>query len=68
VRTPDEGVVVDLTGKQNGRGAYLCDRLSCWEKALEKPQLLNQALMTEITDQEREEIASFKPTAEKMTE
>lgn len=68
VRTPDEGVVVDPSGKRNGRGAYLCDRPSCWEKAVEKTQLLNQALMTEITDQEKEKIASFKPTADKMTE
>jgi predicted RNA-binding protein YlxR (DUF448 family) len=27
VRTPDDGVHVDPTGKRNGRGAYLCDRL-----------------------------------------
>jgi len=68
VRTPDEGVVVDFTGKRNGRGAYLCDQVSCWDIALEKPQLLNQALMTELTGSERVEIATHKPTFDEVTE
>ncbi|MGE5596078.1 MAG: RNase P modulator RnpM [Hyphomicrobiales bacterium] len=34
VRTPEQRVVVDPTGKANGRGAYLHSRKSCWEKAL----------------------------------
>jgi predicted RNA-binding protein YlxR (DUF448 family) len=33
VRRP-EGVQVDPTGKLAGRGAYLHDRRSCWEKGL----------------------------------
>ena len=68
VRTPDEGVVVDFTGKRNGRGAYLCDQVSCWDIALEKTQLLNQALMTEVTGPERIEIATHKPTFDEVTE
>jgi predicted RNA-binding protein YlxR (DUF448 family) len=68
VRTPNEGVVVDFTGKRNGRGAYLCDQVSCWDSALEKTQLLNQALMTEVTGSERVEIATHKPTFDKVTE
>ena len=34
VRTPTEGVLVDPTGKRAGRGAYLCHRATCWDKAL----------------------------------
>ncbi len=34
VRTPDQRLVIDPTGKANGRGAYLHARTSCWEKAL----------------------------------
>jgi predicted RNA-binding protein YlxR (DUF448 family) len=68
VRTPDEGVVVDFTGKRNGRGAYLCDQVSCWDIALEKTQLLNQALMTELTAQERVELATHRPTFDEVTE
>ena len=33
VRTP-EGVLVDPSGKLNGRGAYLHNRRSCWEQGL----------------------------------
>ena len=29
VRTPEGEVVADLTGKKNGRGAYLCHSESC---------------------------------------
>lgn len=63
VRTPDEGVVVDLTGKRNGRGAYLCDQPSCWHKALENVQILNKALKTTVTKDELLRIAAHKPEA-----
>ena len=39
VRTPEGSVLVDERGKQNGRGAYLCARRSCWETALGKGRL-----------------------------
>lgn len=47
VRTPKGDVVVDETGKRNGRGAYLCSKQACWEKALTKG-LLNRALRTNL--------------------
>jgi uncharacterized protein len=34
VRTPEKLVEIDQTGKKNGRGAYLCTRRSCWDKAV----------------------------------
>jgi hypothetical protein len=34
VRTEEQRVVVDPSGKARGRGAYLCPRPACWEKAL----------------------------------
>jgi predicted RNA-binding protein YlxR (DUF448 family) len=34
VRTPDGHVLLDPTSKKSGRGAYLCARFSCWQKAL----------------------------------
>ena len=39
VRTPEGGVVADPTGKRAGRGAYLCNRLECWQTALRKGRL-----------------------------
>ncbi len=59
VRTPDEGVVVDVTGKRNGRGAYVCDNAACWDKLRTNPQILNQALNTEITALEMENLKTF---------
>lgn len=64
VRTVDTGVVVDLTGKKNGRGAYLCDQPSCWDKALNS-KILNQALKTNITEEETAVIATHKPVVNK---
>ena len=34
VRTPEGPVEADLTGKKNGRGAYLCRSEECLEKAI----------------------------------
>ncbi len=34
VRTPDGPVLLDRTGRANGRGAYLCDNVDCLEKAI----------------------------------
>jgi predicted RNA-binding protein YlxR (DUF448 family) len=47
VRTPEGTVEVDPTGKKNGRGAYLCDQRSCWERSLTSKILAN-ALKTDI--------------------
>jgi predicted RNA-binding protein YlxR (DUF448 family) len=54
VRTP-EGVRYDATGKAEGRGAYLHDKKSCWERALRGS--LAHALKTELTQADREYIA-----------
>ena len=56
VRTPD-GVQIDLTGRLSGRGAYLHNRVSCWEKAL-KGALAN-ALRTKLTTEERDVLKEF---------
>ena len=56
VRTPD-GVRIDPTGKLAGRGAYLHNRVSCWEKAL-KGALAN-ALRTKLTAEERDALIEF---------
>lgn len=61
VRTPDEGIVVDPTGKRNGRGAYLCDQPSCWDNLLQDVRLLNQALKTTVSNAELKKIVEYKP-------
>ena len=56
VRTP-EGIRIDPTGKAAGRGAYLHNLRSCWQKGLKGP--LAHALKTEMNEQEREILLSY---------
>jgi len=58
VRTADSGVLIDPTGKRNGRGAYLCDQPSCWERATRQAAILNQALNAQVTEAELAAIAA----------
>lgn len=53
VRTPEGELVVDETGKKNGRGAYLCRQRTCWEKVLQGNQV-SRALKLEIGENERQ--------------
>lgn len=55
VRTPDGNVEVDLTGKKNGRGAYIKKDLSVLELA-KKNKALEKHLETKIEDNVYEEI------------
>jgi len=43
VRTPDEQVAIDLTGKKAGRGAYLCGKVACFKLA-KKSKAFDRAL------------------------
>lgn len=47
VRTPEGEVLVDATGRANGRGAYLCHNLECLNKAI-KIKALERALETSV--------------------
>lgn len=47
VRTPEGGIELDLTGKKNGRGAYLCGKLDGLNKA-KKSRALDRALKANI--------------------
>lgn len=55
VRTPDGNVLVDVTGKQNGRGAYIKKSLEVLEKA-KKTNVLSKQLEVEIKDEVYEAI------------
>jgi predicted RNA-binding protein YlxR (DUF448 family) len=56
VRTP-EGVLVDPTGKLNGRGAYLHSSRSCWEQGL--TGALQHALKVELTIEDKQRLEAF---------
>ncbi len=39
VKSPEGTISLDLTGKKNGRGAYICKKEECLEAAFKKKQL-----------------------------
>lgn len=59
VRTA-EGVQVDPTGKLAGRGAYLHDKRSCWERGLKGA--LAHALKAELSSDDRVRLEAFMNT------
>jgi predicted RNA-binding protein YlxR (DUF448 family) len=61
LRTPEGEVVLDVTGKKSGRGAYICHSLSCFKKArkskrfetnlsIEIPEDIYEKLEKELTE------------------
>lgn len=58
IRTLDDEILVDATGKKNGRGAYICSNRECLDKAVKNKGLersLKIAVPQEIyTDFEKE--------------
>jgi len=56
VKNKEDNIEVDLTGKINGRGAYICPNTECLEKAMKKKQL-SRALDIEIPNEIYEKLA-----------
>ncbi len=65
IKTPEDEIALDITGKKNGRGAYLCKSEECLKKArknkgLERslkmsiPAEVYDSLEKEYTDQDAE--------------
>ena len=50
LRTPEGEVVLDLVGKQNGRGAYICKSRDCLKKA-RRAKRLESSLECSIPDE-----------------
>lgn len=58
VRTPEGEVIVDESGKANGRGAYLKKDIETIEKA-KKSKILNRKLEVEVPDSIYAELKSI---------
>ena len=55
VRTPEKNIEIDLTGKKNGRGAYICKSEDCLNKII-KSKKLERSFEIEINPDFYEEI------------
>ena len=58
VKTPQGRVTVDRSGKSTGRGAYLCQTLSCWQRGIEKGGL-ERSFKLEISSQDKSALLEF---------
>ena len=63
IKTSENEIILDATGKKNGRGAYLCADSECLKKA-EKSKGLERSLKTaipkEIYEQLEEEMEAIE--------
>lgn len=59
VRTPEGNIIVDKTGKANGRGAYLKKDSLVYDKA-QKTKILNRIFEMEVPQDIFEELKNLK--------
>ena len=58
VRTPEGSVIIDPTGKANGKGAYLKKDIEVFEKA-RKSKVINKLLEVNIPDTIYDELKNY---------
>ena len=56
LKTTEDEICLDKTGRKNGRGAYICLNQACLEKA-KKTKALERSLKTEIPEEIYQTIA-----------
>ena len=56
IKTPEDEICLDKTGRKNGRGAYICLNQTCLEKA-KKSKALERSLKTDIPEEIYQTIA-----------
>ncbi len=63
VKSPEGEVSLDLTGKKNGRGAYVCNNPECLKKARKRKSIeraFSMKIEDAVYDKMEEEITSAK--------
>ena len=55
LKTPEDEICLDATGKKNGRGAYICNSTECLRQARRRKSL-ERSLKTVIPDEIYEEL------------
>ena len=59
LRTPEGEIILDLTGKRNGRGAYICKNAACLKKARKSRRIessLDCSISEELYEKMEEEL------------
>lgn len=63
IKTPEDEITIDTTGKKNGRGAYICKSADCLQKAIKNKGLnrsFKMQIPEEIYDRLMEELKSLE--------
>lgn len=55
IKTPEDEILLDCTGKKNGRGAYICHSTECFAKA-KRSKALERSLKVTIPAQIYDEL------------
>ena len=61
VKTPEDEILIDLTGRKNGRGAYICRDAECLKKARKSKRIEKSfqcSIPDEVYDKMEEELKS----------
>lgn len=62
IKTPEEEIVLDATGRKNGRGAYICASMECLKIARQRKGLersLKVAIPSEVYDALEQEMSKI---------
>jgi hypothetical protein len=62
IKTPEDEVILDVTGKKNGRGAYICPNPDCLKRAMKSKGLeraLKISIPQEIYESLEKEMSAF---------
>ena len=60
IKTPEDEILLDTTGRANGRGAYICNSQECLSKAIKNKGLersLKSQIPVEVSDRLKKELS-----------
>ena len=55
LKTPEDEIILDATGRKNGRGAYVCPSVDCLAKAM-KSKGLERSLKVSVPEEVYEQL------------
>ena len=65
LKTPEDEIVLDTTGRKNGRGAYVCPSIECLDKAI-RNHGIERSLKTNVPEEVYEDLQKELSKIEKQ--
>ena len=65
LKTPEDEIVLDTTGRKNGRGAYVCPPTECLDKAI-RNHGIERSLKTSVPEEVYEDLKKELSKIEKQ--